>query len=211
MWNIEQIRPYFKKFNGKIIITIATDSTTECISLVRDRIGSCVNNIEMNNDPRNGGTMPFLKALKFVASTTPGECTFYAHAKGVKYQLDDWRMQNIRKWVTAMLRINLFSLRRIDSVLSAYQAAGCFKSSCLGGDVSQRHGGWHYSGAFFWFKHDYLFARQWENCDDNYYGVENYLSKHIPNEMAYDLSTIQIRDFYSYGITEQEIKTSCVL
>lgn len=173
-WHLDQLRRFWPVFNGKKLVVVATDARTEPLAAVKRRLaGLDARLLETRNDPRLWQTRSFLSGLALLESRAQDAVTFYAHGKGVTYAGQD--RLSIQAWCAAMYFMNLSAPGLIDRLLREHSSAGCFRHQ-------MRHGGsgWHYSGAFFWFRNAAIFSRDWRDIQDGPFGVEGYLGRHIP-------------------------------
>jgi hypothetical protein len=163
--NIAWLCKYGEIFNGRVIIHLKTGPGLESPLVIRPLFNLLqpAEIQEMPNDPAIGETAGFLFGLLKLRSKNPNEATFYAHTKGVaRYNLTpENRLQSIRQWYRRMYHECLSKPERIDAELARRATCGCFyKKRPLR----------HYSGAFYWMRHDRLFSdwswyRSLENCE----------------------------------------------
>ena len=102
-----------------------------------------------------GEGLTFPSMLAQVRSLDPDEVTFYAHAKGVKYEpAIPWP---VRRWAEIQYRAALDHWPSVRAQLQRFAMAGSFK---MLGRFRAHHcvGDWHYSGTFFWLRHVFVFA-----------------------------------------------------
>jgi hypothetical protein len=77
----------------------------------------------------------------------------------------------VRRWVQTLYTTLLDDWVRIRDQLQRYAMTGAFKRP--GRFRTHRESGdWHYSGTFFWLRHQPVFRRNWERIPQFYYGVE---------------------------------------
>lgn len=183
-WNVAQMRRYLAHFDGKKIVTVTQDGAkTDPAEEVAAAFGaSDIEVVETANDPVLQQTKAFIPSLEKVRSMSKDEATFYAFAKGVTHGPD--HLINVTAWTWAQYFLNLACLDLVDRLLSRWGAVGAFKHYAANPATK-----WHYSGAFFWFRHDALFSRpSWREFQPDRWGVEYYLGRHIPPEEAFDLA-----------------------
>jgi len=176
---------YLPLFNGKRIVTIVEGKRCAPFAEVVSRFpkNEAILFIRANNDPVLGEHHHFIPMIRWLKSDNPDEITFYAHAKGVKYESD---MQNVRAWREKQYHHNLSNLEYIEWVFSnGFDCLGSFKRyNCRCGRDGKCP--WFYSGTFWWFRHSALFSSDWERMQPNCRAAtEGYLGKHIPVEKAY--------------------------
>ena len=130
---------------------------------------------------------------------------FYAHAKGVSHR----DQLAVRAWTAAMYHHNLDRIDEVKMLLPHWPCVGIAKRD---GDFEylrlglHRHEwtyrkrpwhGWHFSGTFWWVRHDRLFSRpDWDQFDMHAYAVEAYLANFFKPEEAMSLAYDAIDDPY---------------
>jgi hypothetical protein len=164
--NIAWLCKYGAAFNGRVIIHIKTGPGLEQARVIRPlfKLLEPHEIQEWPNDPAIGETAGFLIGLWKLRSKSANEATFYAHTKGVaRYNLvPENRVQSIRQWYRRMYVECLADPAKVDAVLAAHATCGCFFN---------KRPLKHYSGAFYWMRHDRLFAdHRWAmslaNCSE---------------------------------------------
>lgn len=181
--SVRKILSYWPVFNGRKLVAVAEDEKSERVEAVlREFGGRDVEFMIVQNYPELGQTASFVDGLSRLESCSSDEATFYAHAKGQRWE--DARCKRIIGWTDAMLLMNLECPALVDAILSKYCAMGCFKVDWV------EHGGapWHYSGSFYWLRHDALFSRKWRNIERSFYGTEGYPGRMFKTEDAFMLT-----------------------
>jgi hypothetical protein len=186
---MQQLRKYWKVFNGRKLLAISKDERTESSDTVLRELGTSDYEVMLtDNDPNLGETKSFVEGLSRLQSLDPAESTFYAHAKGVSrgQQL----LPNIIAWCEAMYLMNLGSPELIDKLLERFDAVGGFHLVPIGSP-------WHFGGTFFWFNHAALFSARWSEIAKTRHGVESFIGTHIPLEKACPLAPLgEYEDLY---------------
>lgn len=199
-WHAQELVRYRDVWNGKKIVVLAVGAGTADEDVVRDILSPLGAEILVRpNSAYYGETAHFLEALSRLESKNPREVTFYAHAKGVtRTERTNW----IRRWCDAMYRLNLGNVDVTDRLLAAHEAVGAFR-------LIKNHSGspWHYSGTFWWLRHDALFSRDWRTIEDGRWGVEGYPGKHIPLEKSFSLTEDNVSAdlLYNGWVTDDRI------
>jgi hypothetical protein len=168
-WNVEQLKRRIDLFNGRRIIGIVCDARSEPAEDVQAALaGHGCEFIVAPNDAR-GEVATFGQMLRRVASCEPDELSFYAHAKGVKYEPE--LPAPVRRWAEVQYAVTLDDWQGLRKQMQHFAMTGIFR----------RHGrfrnhqnvaDWHYSGTFFWLRHAQVFQRKWADVPQFYGGVE---------------------------------------
>jgi hypothetical protein len=164
--NVEQLLERIDLFNGRRVVAVAADGGSDHAETVRAAFaGRDVEFVELANNPAVGESAAFPPLWESVEKYRgPGDATFYAHAKGVKY--DDPRLAPHR-WATLMYAACLDYWPLVEAEFLAHRpVAGTLRS------LPDGVGRWHYSGTFFWFRNALAFARDWRRCRPRWGGVE---------------------------------------
>jgi hypothetical protein len=193
---------YKHVWNGRKIVTVVTDGLTEpADEVVRRFLPLDAEIFITKNQSYLAETFHFIEMLELLKSDKDNEATFYAHAKGVTHSGEN-RIEAIRRWCKLMYALNLSRPKLIDSKIKLYPVIGCLRQK-------MRHGGsnWHFSGTFFWVRHDALFSRNWRDIEKERYGVEAYPGRHFKIEESYALNpeSIPASSLYEGWVTEDLI------
>ena len=142
-YNIDKLSEYIQVFNNKIIVAIAVEKTslpkyqTEPVSVVMDwflspetMMGKKVLEYDLDIEffsVDNYGHLrectSFYKLLRKVESLDENEITFYAHAKGQRWQRNRVRESEMI-WISFMMRQNLEDICLVENILSEYSCMG---------------------------------------------------------------------------------------
>lgn len=130
--------------------------------------------------------------LPSVESTDPTHFTFYGHTKGIRYPLNTHEGMATALWTD---KLYTHALDPVEDVLEKLTSG---KFDCYGSVMNSRGGGdfdwcgvynidWHYSGAFFWFRHDAIFTLpNWYDSNyNNRFSLEFFLPRLLPEHRAY--------------------------
>lgn len=171
-WNLDEVLKRIDLFNGKRVIGIATDTGSCSADEVKDYVsGLGFEFVVKPNNPKLGEMVTFVPCLDRVASTDRNEVTFRCHAKGSKYTDFGKPSHSVKRWAQAMYATCLDDWPLIEAAMNAHAMAGPFKRG---------HGlnvPFHYSGSFYWFAHDPVFRRGWQNAPQTYAGAEIWPAK----------------------------------
>lgn len=178
--NLRQLRRRLHVFNGRRVVSIATGPDLACPRAVKAELGeAAAEYLEVPNDRSVGEVAAFGRLLAAVRNTHANEATFYAHAKGTGNTREDAKA--IEYWRNAMYHALLDDPQEVRETLRKFPCVGCFKM------IHPAHanvypsgldwGKWHYSGTYFWFRHDRTFGNsRWPFVPHDYYGAEAWLS-----------------------------------
>ncbi|MCW7541381.1 glycosyltransferase [Aquabacterium sp. A7-Y] len=168
-WNLDELKRRIDLFNGRRIIGIVCDARSEPAEAVQaDLDGHGCEFVVAPNDER-GEAITFTSMLERVASTEHNELSFYAHAKGVKYEPQF--PPSVRRWAEVQYGVLLDHWPAVKEQLQRHAMTGIFRKH---GRFGNHHnlGDWHYSGTFFWMRHAHVFRRRWQDVPQFYGGVE---------------------------------------
>lgn len=168
-WNLEQMLRRVDLFNGRRIVGIVSDARSEPPETVQAMLeGHGFDCVLQPNDERGEG-VTFAAMLREVASFERNELTYYAHAKGVKYE--PAFPPAVRRWAEVQYAVTLDDWAAVREQLQRYAMTGIFRKH---GRFRNHHelGDWHYSGTFFWMRHAHVFRRRWQDVPQFYGGVE---------------------------------------
>lgn len=199
-WNVDELRSHLGAFNGRHLIAVAQDKTTDPTSDIARALGdSGATFFEWRNDPARGEGVSFVPMMERLASLDPSEATFYAHAKGIRHT--EPVLGNVKAWVRAMLGLSLSDLSLIERLLGPRGAVGAFRR-----EMPHEGSSWHYSGAFFWVRHSVIFSRDWRGIHPGIYGVEAWPGRHLGISESWNLTLGRdYGDLYKTSVPEASI------
>lgn len=168
-WNVEQLLRRIDLFNGRRLVGIVTDERSEDAATVMAAFaGHGCEFTLLPNDAR-GEAATFPRLLQQLAHTPPDDVSFYAHAKGVKYE--PLLPPAVRRWAEVQYTVMLDHWPAVRAQLEGHAMTGMLRRH--GRFANHQHvGDWHYSGTFFWFRHGPVFSRRWAEVPPFYGGVE---------------------------------------
>jgi hypothetical protein len=169
--NLAQLLARLGQFNGKRVIAISTGPEMILPADVKNIFGK--NRVEFMEVP-NSITLreraSFTQLLEAIQSGDPTEATFYAHAKGVATAGD---ATAVMYWRNLMYHELLDDPTKIKQLLLRYPVIGCCRKTK---EVTYPDGvtksEWHFSGSFYWFRHDAWFNRSWRAIPNTGWAVE---------------------------------------
>lgn len=180
-WNLVQLSARWGLFNGQKILGINFDSLTASPQEIIDfcsSIGMIWDVVIIRQNNRYIGEVmtwvPSLCELPF-DSCSQNDIVFSAHAKGVKYGGSSPPV--IRLWTDVMYQANLDYIGKIQNSLEWFSSVGCFRARSPRNE--QCRNGWHYSGAFWWWRLLDLAKKDWKDVGNTYVGREFWIGHHI--------------------------------
>ena len=174
--NVRQILRRIDLFNGQRVVAVSTGEGMSPMKEVVQAFDGARAGIKFLAVP-NCRTMrenaSFLPLLEAVQSTNPNEATFYAHAKGVTTIGD---AEGVMYWRNLMYHALLDAPETIKDRLTEYATIGTHrKTNAVVYPDGATSSPWHFSGTYFWFRHDVLFGqRKWRDIPLHGWGVEAY-------------------------------------
>jgi hypothetical protein len=177
------LRERMELFNGKRLVAIATDGTTEAAPMVEDALaGLGCEFIRVRNNPERREVESFLPLFERLQEIQgPEHCTLFAQAKGVSRI----GQEHVQTWTQAIEELYLDYWPVVEGLLTKYPVAGSFKKVGRGWSDSESKSTWHYSGSWFWVRNDRLFAKpDWRRIDQFWSGIEPYPSLHFHEREA---------------------------
>lgn len=176
-WHVDRLLEHRAAWNGRAIVVAALGPGTDPKESVESALAPLkVEVLWRENDPVLAEAKWFLDSLALLESADPEEATFYAHAKGSSKALGYRKLPSILSWSRAMYVLGLSRPDQIEKLLRLYPAVGCFRQARYFFGAP-----WHFSGTFFWLRHDALFSRAWRALGDGggYHGVEAFPGTHF--------------------------------
>jgi hypothetical protein len=167
-WNVKELLKRIVLFDGVRTIGIAVGSYSDSVEDVKAAFaGHRIDNWIIRANSKSAGEAATFRQMM---ATLPGDgVTFYGHAKGVKHSPTN---PAIRIWTDLMLRHCLDDWTKIESTLSSFPVAGCFRQHFHVVKPFGTHR-WHFAGTHWWFRNKDVFERpEWREMKDGYYSVE---------------------------------------
>lgn len=162
---VEHLRRRMALFNGKRIIAVATDTDCDSAEDVKAAFGEHAASIEwltFQNDPGLREVISFVPMLERVASLDPNEATFICHGKGSTHGHDD---SVCHLWRDMMFE-TCGAWPLVECALGDHAVCGAFR---MFGAMAVD---WHFSGTFYWIRHDKAFSRDWRRIRREWAGTE---------------------------------------
>ena len=102
-WNLDQLKQRIELFNGRRVVGIAHDSSSENPEAVQEYLEGHGCEFFVTANDQTGEVTTFAPMLQRLGSENANELTFYGHAKGVKYEPDF--PVNVRRWAEVQYRV----------------------------------------------------------------------------------------------------------
>ena len=185
---VEELRQRAALFDGRRVFGVATGSDLESPDAVCDAVGDLATDvIVLANDPSLREVMTFPSMMSALRGL-PGRL-FYCHSKGATHPPNSV----CQEWRRVMFETCLDHPRLIECMLERYPICGPFR----------RFGGlgvpWHFSGSFYWLRCADLWAQDWGNVQQFWYGVETYPSWQYTADQSGCLFLDNCEDLYDEG------------
>lgn len=168
-WNVELLLQRIDLFNGRRLVAIVTDERTEDLATVQAAFAGHGVEFIVRPNASGGESVTFPLMLAELAREHRDDVAFYAHAKGVKYEPAS--PPAVKRWAEVQMAVTLDHWPTIRAQLDQHAMTGLLRRP---GRFANHHhvGDWHYSGTCFWFRHDAVFQRAWQDVPAFYGGVE---------------------------------------
>lgn len=189
-FHCSRLSPLAPRFNGRVVIAVAQGDGLIPVDQVRPLLPA-VEVLTVLNHPEQRETVSLEALLQRVRSTDADEASCYAHSKGVTQP----HLKPVQWWAEALYARCAAAGEQAAKALERHPCTGVFKRR---GRWSHFPAwcDWHYSGTFFWFRHDALFSRDWQAIDASRYGTEAYLSRFFDAASAHCLFGDDAGDLY---------------
>lgn len=168
-WNVELLLQRIDLFNGRRLVAVVTDDRTEDLATVQAAFAGHGIEFIVRPNAQGGESITFPLMLAELAREHRDDVAFYAHAKGVKYE-PTWPPA-VKRWAEVQMSVTLDHWPTVRAQLDQHAMTGLLRRP---GRFANHHhvGDWHYSGTCFWFRHDAVFERAWQDVPAFYGGVE---------------------------------------
>lgn len=183
-WNLEQLLRHIDLFNGKRVACIATGSGLD-IGRATDILAPYDFTILFRKNCQLYDSVGIMDMLGAVQSVSPNEATFVAHTKGAS-------RANGKDWAAYMYDQCLGNSEEAMEALKDYACAGTMIQLQLPDPPIFRHKcPWHYSGSFYWLRHDATFSRDWRINPLDRYFIEAFPGMLFESFEAYNIGAIK--------------------
>lgn len=190
-WNVELLLQRIDLFNGRRLVSIVTDERTEDLATVQAAFAGHGVEFIVRPNAQGGESITFPLMLAELAREHRDDVAFYAHAKGVKYE-PTWPPA-VKRWAEVQMAVTLDHWPTVRAQLDRHAMTGLLRRP--GRFANHQHvGDWHYSGTCFWFRHDAVFERAWQDVPAFYGGVEAWPGMLFSQEETGCLLLDQLRE-----------------
>ena len=209
-WNCDRLLKNSGLFNGRRIIAVATDQTTDSVSDVKRYLADFADEfVEVPNNSvlREGVTwLPMLEKLQSLDSQF--DVTFSCHAKGVRHRIepeDHPTGSTIFPWTQAMWD-TCSNWGIVRPLLESHATVGSFRR--IGGhpNTINSFGEWHYSGTFYWWRNRDAFRRKWKEFPKTFFGTEAWPGILFAKHEAGVVFGENVQDLYNFNYWTTEIE-----
>lgn len=163
---VSHLKQRWPLFNGKKIIAIVRAPDCDSPDEVRAAFNDpSIEFLEFDNDQALREVISFVPMLSRVESLDPNEITFCCHGKGATHGHDD---SICHCWADVMFSACLDYPELVECALKDKATCGAFRmfgAMCVD---------WHFSGSFYWIRHDRTFSRNWRNIPQEWAGTEKW-------------------------------------
>jgi hypothetical protein len=173
-WNCDQVMERASLFNGRRIVSIATDKDSCSAGEVREYLKDFTTDfLEFSNDPSIREVVSFVPMLERQQSLDSNQVTFSCHSKIARHHVDEHTEDStLYRWTSVMYETCLDHWDLVKEQLATKAMTGAFKRYGMF-DTFNNHQ-WHYSGTFYWFRNRDVFNRDWRTVDQFFFGTESY-------------------------------------
>lgn len=205
-WNCDRLLENAELFNGRRIVAIATSRETDSASTVMEYLRDFTDQfIVVPNSPKLREVATWISMLERLREyQTEQDVTFACHGKCVRHKIgSDDAGSTIFRWTAAMYELCL-SWPAVRPLLETHATAGAFRRW----GIPQRlgWGDWHYSGTFFWFRNRDVFARNWRDVPQRFYGTEAWPGRLFRRHEAGLICCDNVADLYDLNYWVHKIE-----
>jgi hypothetical protein len=182
-------------FDGRRVIAVARDHECDRIDDVKAAFAPLeAEFLEFDNDPNLGEVATLPALLESVADHDPRGITFYCHGKGASWPEST---HPAHEWADVLFAACLDYPELVTRALATAVFCGSLRrTTSLAATVSP----WHFSGTFFWFRHDIVFDSSrnglWRHVERTWGGTEAWPSLQVPKEQSACLFLDDAGDLY---------------
>lgn len=204
-WNCEHLLQHAHLFNGRKIVSIVTDETTDSVNEVKAALSSLTDEfIVLKNDKNLREVISWIPMLERLESyQSENDVTFSAHAKAVRHEIGPTDAgSTIFRWTSAMWE-TCGRWESVQPLLEQFAAVGSFRRFQA---HSKFFGPTHFSGTFFWWRNRDAYRRSWRTVPKAFFGTEAWpglmFSEHESGVIACD----HVDDLYKLPYWENDIE-----
>ena len=206
-WNCDRLLEHAACFNGRRVVAIVTDDESEPAEAVREYLKDFTDEfLEFPNDPRLREVVTFVPMLERLEGLqSERDVTFTCHAKAVRHKLTpEQEGTTIFRWAGACYE-TMTHWEAVRPLLETNGTVGVFRRF---NNVPDRKGFgvWHFSGAFYWFRNQDVFRRNWRYVPDRFYGTEAWPGLMFKTSESACVACDNIGDLYNFEYWTKSIE-----
>ena len=205
-WNCDHLLRNADLFNGRRIVSIVTDDTTDSAEEVQRYLGGFTDEfIVMPNNPRLREVATWLPMLfKLTDFNSESDVTFACHAKGVRHKINaDNSGSTLFRWTEAMWS-TCSNWDIVRPLLEKHATAGSFRRF---NTITRGFGQWHYSGTFYWWRNRDAFRRNWRYLPQGFFGTEAWPGLLFSKEESAVVFGDDVQDLYKLDYWNNVMKS----
>ena len=209
-WNCDQLLKNAKLFNGRRIISVATDKATDSADDVRKYLADFTDEvIEFPNSAKLREVVSWVPMLsKLESLNSPNDVTFSCHAKCVRHRLNPDTAETgstIFNWAQAMWD-TCGNWDVVRPLLESHATVGSFRRFGSHPSTVNSFGDWHYSGTFYWWRNRDAFRRDWKRFPQTFFGTEAWPGILFNKDEAAVIVGDNVNDLYVLKYWQEEIQ-----
>lgn len=184
-WNVRQLVRRWGVFTGRKLIAVVSGEGMEPFEAVQREFPADAEWLHRENCPILREVATFEPLLEAIRTTEP-DAVFYGHVKGISTRGD---REGAKRWSSMMYRALLDNMGLVRAGLKRHPFVGTTVLSWPPGTRPPypsrlMHGSWMMAGAFFWFRADEIYRRNWRDVPVDRYGAEAWPSGLYPTHHA---------------------------
>lgn len=170
-WHVEKWNELAAEIEGRCIVVVVTDATTDSFADVCVKLSDRFEVIESTNTEQ--GENPSFRTIQTMIPSGQNDVLLYCHGKGVRAHTA--RSEAVRLWTEMMYETVVFNHREaVHRLGQGYKAFGSFRT--FGEMPLNPRNKWHYSGTFFAVRAKHLPNKA---VKSGYGGVEAWPGDHF--------------------------------
>ena len=188
---VAHLRARWSLFTGSRTVSVALSDCSDSLDDVKAEFGDCEAEFLSHQNTELQEVQNLMALLRSV-EREPG-ITLYCHAKGCTHVADNAASH---AWCDAMAAACLDYPDLVDCMLRDGGTCGAFRSTQR---IGWSNSPWHFAGTWFWFRNDRLFAREWGDFEQVFWGLESYPGRHFAHDESRCLFFDHAETAHLYG------------